>query len=39
VGGVQLERPQPLAARTNELDAGERRPIMGGGEGAVRCWL
>jgi hypothetical protein len=35
--GVQLERPQPRApgrarARTNELDVGERRPMIGGEE-------
>jgi hypothetical protein len=32
VGGVQLERPQPVwheRARTNELDADERRRIIG----------
>jgi hypothetical protein len=34
-GGVKLERPQraPLgAARTNELEAGERRPMIGSEE-------
>jgi hypothetical protein len=33
VGGVQLERPEPVRterARTNELDADERRPRMPG---------
>jgi hypothetical protein len=34
---VKLERPQPVApvrarARTNELDAGKRRPMIGGEE-------
>jgi hypothetical protein len=42
--GVQLERPQPLApvrarARTNELDAGERRPMIASGESLPGCGL
>jgi hypothetical protein len=27
----------PAAARTNELDAGQRRPIIGSEE--IACWL
>ena len=40
-GGVQLERPQPVRnerARTNELDAGKRRPIIGSEEEAFCGW-
>ena len=43
---VKLDRPQPVApvrARANELDAGERRPMIGGEERArpgpvAGCW-
>jgi hypothetical protein len=39
--GVQLGRPEPWrpegVATTNELDAGERRPMIGSGE--EPCWL
>ncbi len=42
VGGVQLERPQPVRnerARTYELDADERRRIMGREDDRVGFWV
>ena len=41
---VKLERPQPLApvrarAGTNELDAGERRPMIASEESLPGCGL
>jgi hypothetical protein len=41
---VKLERPQPLApvralARTDELDAGERRPMITSEESLPGCGL
>ncbi len=38
VGGVSWSARSSVAARTNELDADERRRIIGSEEGFLSCW-